>query len=271
VGTKPSRNVAVAEFLPVRRETVMEMVAGRIEALVRRGELRSGSRLPSEPKLAEMLHVSRGSLREALKGLVFLGLVKARPGDGTYIQPSLSGVISRHFQWMLLLQEIKYLELLELRQILEPASAALAARRATKDDIEKMKEALAGMRAGLDHPEKFMANEIVFHECILQAAKNVAIHTTMRMMYDAMAEGRRRVLPLIDDLKRNFDRHERIFNLIERRDARGARLEVLEDLHYAESLLRRDLESKDRLRNEPATTPRNQKKSLLIRRNKSRT
>jgi GntR family transcriptional repressor for pyruvate dehydrogenase complex len=269
VGTKSSRSVAVAEFLPVRRETVMEMVAGRIEALVRSGELRSGSRLPSEPKLAEMLHVSRGSLREALKGLVFLGLVKARAGDGTYIQPSLSGVISRHFQWMLLLQEIKYLELLELRQILEPAAAALAARRATRDDIEKMKEALAGMRAGLDHPEKFMANEIVFHECILQAAKNVAIQTTMRMMYDAMAEGRRRVLPLIDDLKRNFDRHERIFNLIQKRDARGARLEVLEDLHYAESLLRHDLESKDKLGNEPATTPRNQKKSLLIRTNKS--
>jgi GntR family transcriptional regulator, transcriptional repressor for pyruvate dehydrogenase complex len=271
VGTKSSRNVAVAEFLPVRRETVMEMVAGRIEALVRSGELRSGSRLPPEPKLAEILHVSRGSLREALKGLVFLGLVKARPGDGTYIQPSISGVISRHFQWMLLLQEIKYLELLELRQILEPAAAALAARRATKDDIEKMKEALAGMRAGLDHPEKFMANEIIFHDCILQAAKNVAIQTTMRMMYDAMAEGRRRVLPLIDDLKRNFDRHERIFSLIQKRDARGARLEVHEDLHYAESLLRRDLESKDRLCNEPATTPRKQKKSLLIRKNKSRT
>jgi GntR family transcriptional regulator, transcriptional repressor for pyruvate dehydrogenase complex len=270
VGTKSSRNVAVAEFLPVRRETVMEMVAERIEALVRSGELRSGSRLPPEPKLAEMLHVSRGSLREALKGLVFLGLIKARPGDGTYIQPSISGVISRHFQWMLLLQEIKYLELLELRQILEPAAAALAARRATKDDIEKMKEALTGMRAGLHHPEKFMANEIVFHECILQAAKNVVIQTTMRMMYDAMEEGRRRVLPLIDDLKRNFDRHERIFNLIEKRDARGARLEVLEDLHYAESLLRRDLESHDRKRNDQATTPRKREKSLLIRTNKSR-
>ncbi len=248
----------------------MEMVAGRIEALVRSGELRSGSRLPPEPKLAEMLHVSRGSLREALKGLVFLGLVKARPGDGTYIQPSLSGVISRHFQWMLLLHEIKYLELLELRQILEPAAAALAARRATKDDIEKMKEALAGMRAGLQYPEKFMANEILFHECILHAAKNVAIQTTMRMMYDAMAEGRRRVLPLIDDLKRNFDRHERIFNLIQKRDARGARLEVLEDLHYAESLLRRDLESQDKLRSEPATTLRKHKKSLSIHAKKSR-
>jgi GntR family transcriptional repressor for pyruvate dehydrogenase complex len=247
VGSKQGRAVTIAEFAPVRRETVMEMVARRIEALVRSGDLRSGSRLPPEPKLAGMLHVSRGSLREALKGLVFLGLVRARPGDGTYIQPSLSGVISRHFKWMLLLQEIKYLELLELRQILEPAAAALAARRATKDDIEKMKEALSGMRAGLANPERFMVHEIAFHECILQAAKNAAIHTTMRMMYDAMEEGRRRVLPLIDDLKRNCDRHERIFDLIQKRDSRGARLEILKDLHYAESLLRRDLDAQDKL------------------------
>src|SRR5208282_20858 len=126
VGSKQGRAVTIAEFAPVRRETVMEMVARRIEALVRSGDLRSGSRLPPEPKLAAMLHVSRGSLREALKGLVFLGLGRARPGEGTYIQPSLSGVIRRHFKWMLLLQEIKYLELLELRQILGPAAAALA-------------------------------------------------------------------------------------------------------------------------------------------------
>jgi GntR family transcriptional repressor for pyruvate dehydrogenase complex len=200
-----------------------------------------------------MLHVSRGSLREALKGLVFLGLVRARPGDGTYIQPSLSGVISRHFQWMLLLQEIKYLELLELRQILEPAAAALAARRATKDDIEKMQEALAGMRSGFHNPERFMVNEIAFHECILQAAKNVAIQTTMRMMYDAMAEGRRRVLPLVDDLKRNFDRHERIFNL-----------------RYAEALLRRDLDAQDKFRKEAEHTPKQLKQARVTRRGKPR-
>ncbi len=209
---KINRNVAVAEFLPVRRETVMEMVAGRIEALVRNGELRSGSRLPPEPKLAAMLHVSRGSLREALKGLVFLGLVRARPGDGTYIQPSLSGVISRHFKWMLLLQELKYLELLELRQILEPAAAALAARRATKDDIEKMQEALAGMRSGFHNPERF----------------------------------------------------------IQKRDAQGARLEVLEDLRYAEALLRRDMESQDKLRQELEHTPKNSPKARVTRRGTSR-
>jgi len=195
-------------------------------------------------------------------------LLKRRPA--IVPQPSLSGVISRHFQWMLLLQEIKYLELLELRQILEPAAAALAARRATKDDIEKMQEALAGMRSGFHNPERFMVNEIAFHECILQAAKNVAIQTTMRMMYDAMAEGRRRVLPLVDDLKRNFDRHERIFNFIQKRDAQGARQEILEDLRYAEALLRRDLDAQDKFRKEAEHTPKQLKQARVTRRGKPR-
>jgi GntR family transcriptional repressor for pyruvate dehydrogenase complex len=119
VKTSVGKQRPVVEFPPVQRETVMEMVAQRIETMVRSGELGRGSRLPSEPQLAAMLRVSRASLREALKGMMFLGLLTARPGDGTYLQPSLSSMVSRHFQWMLLLKEIKYLELYELRQILE--------------------------------------------------------------------------------------------------------------------------------------------------------
>jgi DNA-binding FadR family transcriptional regulator len=233
---------------PVKREAVMDTVARRIESLIRSGELKAGSLLPPEPKLAVMLNVSRSSLREALKGLVFLGLIKARPGYGTYIHSSLSRVMSRHFQWMFLLHEIKYLELYELRQILEPAVAALAARRASKDDIEKMQSAIHEMRKSFDRPEHYMAAEMAFHEGFTQAAKNAATQTMLRMMYDALAEGRRRVLPLISDIEQNFRRHERIFKCILKRDAKGARKAVLDDLHYAEALLRKDLEMQERLR-----------------------
>lgn len=233
---------------PVKRETVMDTVARRIESLIRSGELKVGSLLPTEPKLAAMLGVSRSSLREALKGLVFLGLIKARPGYGTYIQSSLGRVVSRHFQWMLLLHEIKYLELYELRQILEPAVAALAARRASKDDIEKMEEAIREMRKSFDRPDQYMAAEMAFHEGFTQAAKNAATQTMLQMMYDALAEGRRRVLPLISDIEQNFRRHERILKCILKRDAKGARKAVLDDLHYAEGLLRKDLELQERLR-----------------------
>ena len=231
-----------------RRETVMETLARRIEGLIRSGELRVGSRLPPEPKLASLLGVSRSSLREALKGLMFLGLIKARPGYGTYIQSSLAGAVGRHFQWMLLLQEIKYLELYELRRIFEPAVASLAARRATSEDVKKMEAAIRGMRNNFTHPEQYMAHEIAFHEAVAQASKNVAVETLLRMMYGALAEGRRRTLPLIADFESNFRRHARILRLITRRDAAGARKAILDDLQYAEDLLRKDLAEQERLR-----------------------
>lgn len=223
----------------------MDMVARRIEDLVRGGQLGRGSRLPSEPKLAEILNVSRPSLREALKGMMFLGLLKARPGDGTYLQPSLSSMVSRHFQWMLLLQEIRYLELYELRQILEPAAAALAARRATPEDHEQMRAALTGMRSAAHDPKLFVKAEMDFHSAIMQASKNAAIQTTMRMMYGALAEGRHRVLPLVKSLDRHCAHHERIYKLIARGDAAAARRAIAEDLKYAESLLREDLQSNE--------------------------
>jgi len=229
-----------------RRESVIDMVAHRIETLVRNGQLGRGSRLPSEPRLAEMLNVSRASLREALKGMMFLGLLKARPGDGTYLQPTLSGMVSRHFQWMLLLQEIKYFELYELRQILEPAAAALAARRATREDHEQMRSALTAMRAAVHDPVLFVRAEMEFHDAITQASKNAAILSTMRMMYGALAEGRHRVLPLVESLERHCAHHERMYKLIASGQAGPARRAIAADLKYAESLLRKDLKAADR-------------------------
>lgn len=228
-------------FRPGERETVIEMVARSIESLVRSGDLGRGSRLPSEPRLAEMLQVSRASLREALKGMVFLGLLKARPGDGTYLQPSLTSMANRHLQWMLLLQEIKYLELYELREILEPAAAGLAAHRATRDDIEQMQAALEGMKLATDDPGSFIHHEMEFHNAITRASKNGAIQSTMQMMYGALSEGRHRVLPLVHDIAQHCERHERIFHLIANHDAAGARRAVIADVKYAESLLQENL------------------------------
>lgn len=233
-----------------RGETVMETVARRIESLIRSGELSAGSRLPPEPELATMLGVSRSSLREGLKGLMFLGLIKARPGYGTYVQSSLGRGASRHFQWMLLLREVKYLELYELRKILEPTVAGLAARRAGTEDVERMQAAIEGMKQSFDRPDQYMGHEIAFHEEIARASKNAAIEMMLRMMNDALAEGRRRTLPLISDFESNWQRHQRIYKLIARRDAEGARRAVLDDLRYAETLLRQDLQAHENFRNQ---------------------
>lgn len=237
-----NRKSSVLPPPPVQRETVIEMVVRRIESLVRSGDLSRGSRLPSEPRLAEMLQVSRASLREALKGMVFIGLLKARPGDGTYLQPSLTSMATRHLQWMLLLEEIKYLELYELREILEPAAAALAARRATPEDLEQIRTALNAMKRSTKDPESFILHEMEFHNAIMQASKNGAMQSTMQMMYGALSEGRHRVMPFVQNLTQHCARHERMFQLIAKRDATGARRAVIADVKYAESLLQETLD-----------------------------
>ena len=238
----PELSRIAKQFEPIRRETVMETVAKRIEGLVRSGELRKGDRLPPEPELANMLRVSRSSLREALKGLMFLGLIKARPGDGTYIQgASLSRVMSRHFQWMVVLQEIKHLEIYELRQIIEPQAAALAAKRATANDLDRISRALEGMKANIHNPEGFHHFDIELHEAMAEASGNVALQTTLRMLYDAMVDARHRVLPLIDNMSRHYDRHEKIVRHIRDHRPTLAAKAVLEDLKYAERLIRGEM------------------------------
>jgi len=229
--------VGASQLEPIHRETVMSMVARRIKQMVRRGDLKAGDRLPPEPELAQMLRVSRGSLREALKGLMYLGLIRSRAGDGTYIQCSLSRVLTEHFQWMILLDEVKHLEIYELRKIIEPTAAALAARRATRADIERLQKALDGMSQGCGHPELFRSFDIEFHEAFAHASGNAAIQTTMHMLYHATSEARKAVLPFIKNWDKHWRRHERVFTSIRDHKPDLARKAVLEDLQYAEKLL----------------------------------
>ena len=238
-----SRGIAITttQFEPVHRVTVMDMVARRIEQLVRSGDLKAGDRLPPEPKLAQMLRVSRGSLREALKGLMYLGLIKSRAGDGTYIQSSLGRVLNQHFQWMILLNEVKHLEIYELRKIIEPDVAALAAKRATRADLDHLEAALEGMAQARGNPELFHAFDIQFHDAFAEASGNAAIQTTMRMLYHATSEARKAVLPFIDNWDKHWRRHERVFILIRDHKPELARNAVLEDLLYAESLLHKHI------------------------------
>ena len=241
---RPRKNPAFMSIEPIQRETVMDTVALRIKSLLRSGELKSGDRLPPEPELARMLRVSRSSLREALKGLMFLGLLKARPGDGTYIQSSLGRVLNQHFQWMILLREVENLEVYELRKIIEPEAASLAARRATGTDLDRIAGAVEAMRADLSDPNLFHVHDIEFHEAFMSASGNVALQTTMRMLYHATSEARKRVLPLIDNMDTHWKRHERVYRAIRDRNPEQARKAVLDDLLYAEKLLREDMRSR---------------------------
>src|SRR5215208_3589177 len=107
--------------------------------MIRSGELTPGERLPPEQELAERLGVSRGTLREAVRALTQINVLDVRRGDGTYVTslgPSelLAGMVFA----MELLQSQGLEEVIEVRRLLLPSAAALAAQRVTRDQLSRM-------------------------------------------------------------------------------------------------------------------------------------
>ncbi|MEV6367922.1 FadR family transcriptional regulator [Micromonospora musae] len=151
---------------------VTDEAIDKIKQMIIAGELRPGDRLPREPDLAERLGLSRNSLREAVKALSLIRVLDVRQGDGTYVTSldpallldALSFVVDFH-------RDDTVLEFLEVRRILEPGATALAAQRATAEDISALRGVLDGLG---DDPtiDELVANDLEFHRLISVCAGN---------------------------------------------------------------------------------------------------
>jgi GntR family transcriptional regulator, transcriptional repressor for pyruvate dehydrogenase complex len=151
---------------------VTDSAIDKIKEMIMSGELRPGDRLPKEADLAERLGLSRNSLREAVKALSLIRVLDVRQGDGTYVtslQPrllldALTFVVDFH-------RDDTVLEFFEVRRILEPASAAMAARNMTDGDIAKLRAVLDELPED-PTAEELVANDLEFHRQIAAGSGN---------------------------------------------------------------------------------------------------
>src|SRR2546421_10032561 len=119
---------------PIRRERIPESIVAQIQSRLERGEIKPGDQLPSERVLAEQFQVSRASVREALRSLELLGVTESRPGGGTFIRQASPDALLRPLAALARAHDMR--DILEVRELLEPALAGLAAERATGADVE---------------------------------------------------------------------------------------------------------------------------------------
>jgi GntR family transcriptional repressor for pyruvate dehydrogenase complex len=115
-----------------RRPTLSEEVLRRLVEVLHAGHLGPGDKLPPERELASLLGISRPAVREALRALSLLGIIDARPGRGTRVVESIETLPLEPFLFKLLLNRSRLLDLMEMRKIIEPEVAALAAERASE-------------------------------------------------------------------------------------------------------------------------------------------
>ncbi len=196
-------------------------VARRIAELVANGEVKPGEKLPAERRLAEMLRVSRPTIREAMIALEVSGLIDVRTGSGIYVAPQ------SHPQRITLDDEgIGPFELLELRLILEPQASALAAERITGEQLALLQGIFDEMRqfSGTPRVEEVDAR---FHVAIAEATENAAITQAVQWLWtlrnqSVLSSGfHRRILD--EGIYPAVDEHKEILDALKSRSADAAR------------------------------------------------
>lgn len=164
----------------VKRASLTKQLIDEIILSIESGELPAGEKMPPEAELAEMLHVSRNSLREALKTLETFGIIQSIHGQGTFLSPNAAQRIPNMELLQLLSDNDDLQNLLDARLVLEPGIAKLAAERRTDADIDALSASLGSFVS------KDNGISTMFHVRLSEAAKSPVLHGYLQAIFQKL-------------------------------------------------------------------------------------
>ena len=211
------------DFKVIERRRLYQDIVRQIQEFIRDGSLKPGDRLPSERELAERLQVSRSSLREAVRTLELQGLVVSRPGAGTFVSTDSVDTLVSMIASSLAGSRDFLNDIFEVRHVLEPQIAALAAERATREDIQHMVEALEDQERQIAEGETGVEGDTAFHFAIAQATQNWALVRVVSTISDILSQSRDQSLQTPGRPPRSLASHRHILDMIQSEDIEGAR------------------------------------------------
>jgi GntR family transcriptional repressor for pyruvate dehydrogenase complex len=215
----------------VRTSRLYEQIVQQIEDSILRGTLKAGDQLPSERELALKFGVSRTAVREAVKALHEKGLVEAYSGRGTFITNGTSQAVRQSIDLMMRIDQADgSVYLAEVRQILEPEIAALAATRIQEPQLVLMREAFAVMSDALKDPDAYIEADLDFHLALAEAAENPLILSLLDSIVGLLREQRIKIFFEDGGPQRGQYHHARILAAIERRDPEASRAAMRDHL-----------------------------------------
>ncbi|MGD0790463.1 MAG: FadR/GntR family transcriptional regulator [Terriglobales bacterium] len=225
-----------SDFEVVRRNKVYEEVAKQIERLIL-NKLHPGDKLPSERELAEMLQVSRSSIRDAIRGLELMGLVEPRQGAGTIVRELSAEAVVNPFANALKRRQELVSELLDFRKMLEPPLAARAAGHASPDEISEMEEILQRQEKKLSHGDAAIDEDAEFHYSVALASGNSVVLKVLDILMDLLRDTRERSLQLKGRPQKSLAGHRRILAAIKRHDGEAAKAAMRRHIEDVEEIV----------------------------------
>ena len=207
---------------PIQRETVAEQVARRVLDLVVARHLRPGDQLPPERDLAESLGVSRPSVREAIKGLAILGVVRSRQGGGHVVSALDAEALLGPIRFFVSLEPGNIRALYDARALIESDVARRAAVAMDGAGLDRL-EAILDVQAGtLADPVAFRASDYAFHEAIWEGCGNPYLRRIGESLNVLGLEVRKRASETPGVLERSLRDHRELLAALRAGDPEAA-------------------------------------------------
>lgn len=240
-----SKSSSTLRFEPIESsERLYVKVARRIADLIASKQVQAGDKLPSERDLADMLQVSRPTIREAMIALEVSGIIDVRTGSGIYVAtvPRRAGITDAG---------VGPFEILEMRLLIEPEACALAAERMTDTQLEELEAIFAEMQKS-DQTPVVEDVDRRFHYAIAVATENAALASTVDWLWDlrsqsALSKGFHRLI-LDEGVYPELKEHRSIISALKARDPQAARLAMREHLEAATAAAAKHFEDSDPLK-----------------------
>lgn len=204
------------------KDKAYEKVTHYVKERIKTGELRVGDKIPTERELSEKLEVSRNSVREALRTMDNMGLIRCRQGSGNYISGEMQQIIEETLYMMFMLKQISDIDVSQLRRAIDIQAMILAVRNVNEDDIYEIKQLLDRLDVIEVDESAFVDRDI--HLLISKYSKNKLIEiindTLSTIMEKFIFKARRLVIGNESDVLTVFHR-DMLMSLLERNEGKG--------------------------------------------------
>jgi GntR family transcriptional repressor for pyruvate dehydrogenase complex len=226
----------VSPFHTINRPSMVEAIIQSFEHALVHGDLTPGQRLPSESELMQTLGVGRTALREAMKKLEALGVVRIQQGDGTYLADKPSPSQLNPLVFALLLESKTGNELLELRLMVQAGYCQLAAQKASSEDWERIEEAAAAWECYGGEPgrdiDRLTDLDLAFHFAILEATHNPLVIRIGRTVEELFIASIKATVSKAAGLQWGIGGHRRLIGALRSGEPDAIRKAVAQGLAY---------------------------------------
>lgn len=196
-----------------------DAVIEKLTQAIMDGRLKPGDPLPSEGRIAEACGISKQIAREAIRDLAAMGVVRIQQGKVARVRKIDAEPLGRFFRFAVRGSKEGLAEAVELRKVLEPPIARLAAARATPEKIDLLRSALRRMEATLEDVPAWIEADLDFHEAVAELSGNRLLYLQLRglrpVIHEVMELFNARRRRSTAEWRETYQRHAVVLNAVE--------------------------------------------------------